>query len=157
MSVPMSIAFDRGHTSADIATFQSATRSHLQCALVIAEVQEFFPIRRLPGPLPFNLRTQRKPIAEAPACHYQVTPPVVDALPPSPPDAIDQSMRRRDAAVSGAALTLSDLGRGLPGRISIKHNIKRIDRLLGNQALHREMPQVHEALVQKHPWTHPQS
>jgi hypothetical protein len=55
-----------------------------------------------------------------------------------------------DAAVSGSALTLSDLGRGIAGRVSMKHNIKRVDRLLGNQALHQELPQIYEALAQQH-------
>jgi hypothetical protein len=35
-----------------------------------------------------------------------------------------------DAAVSGSTLTLSDLGRGLSGPVSIKHNIKRVDRTI---------------------------
>lgn len=55
-----------------------------------------------------------------------------------------------DAAVSGAALTLSDLGRGLATRVSMKHNIKRVDRLLGNPALHQEMPQIYAALAQQY-------
>lgn len=55
-----------------------------------------------------------------------------------------------DAAVSGAALTLSDLGRGLAGQVSMKHNIKRVDRLLGNEALHQELPQLYQALAQQH-------
>jgi hypothetical protein len=54
------------------------------------------------------------------------------------------------AAVSGAALTLSALGRGLASRVSIKHNIKRVDRLLGNAALHQELPQLYHALAQQH-------
>lgn len=55
-----------------------------------------------------------------------------------------------DAAVSGSALTLSDLGRGLASRVSTKHNIKRVDRLLGNDALHQELPQIYEALAKQH-------
>jgi hypothetical protein len=51
------------------------------------------------------------------------------------------------AAVSGCPLTLSDLGRGLSGRASMKHNIKRVDRLLGNRALHAEIPQLYAALA----------
>jgi hypothetical protein len=54
------------------------------------------------------------------------------------------------AAVSGAALTLSDLGRGLSTQVSMKHNIKRIDRLLGNAALHQEVPQIYAALAHQH-------
>jgi hypothetical protein len=32
----------------------------------------------------------------------------------------------------------------------MKHNIKRVDRLLGNDALHQELPQIYEALAQQH-------
>ncbi|EPY5958889.1 IS4 family transposase, partial [Escherichia coli] len=35
-------------------------------------------------------------------------------------------------------LTLTDLGRNLPTKARTKHNIKRIDRLLGNRHLHKE-------------------
>ena len=38
------------------------------------------------------------------------------------------------AAVRGRRLTLTELGRSLPGG-QVKHNIKRIDRLLGNRHL----------------------
>lgn len=54
-----------------------------------------------------------------------------------------------EAVVSGSRLTLSDLGRGLSGSVSAKHNIKRIDRLLGNSALHAEIPRLYEALVRQ--------
>jgi hypothetical protein len=53
------------------------------------------------------------------------------------------------AVVSGSRLTLSDLGRGLPGSVAVKHNIKRIDRLLGNCSLHTEVPKLYEALVRQ--------
>ncbi|MGP4624609.1 hypothetical protein ACSSKB_25490, partial [Escherichia coli] len=35
-------------------------------------------------------------------------------------------------------LTLTELGRNLPTKARTKHNIKRIDRLLGNRHLHKE-------------------
>ena len=54
-----------------------------------------------------------------------------------------------EAVVSGSRLTLSDLGRGLAGPVTVKHNIKRIDRLLGNGSLHTEIPKLYEALVRK--------
>lgn len=54
-----------------------------------------------------------------------------------------------EAVVSGSRLTLSDMGRGLPGPVAVKHNIKRIDRLLGNDTLHIELPGVYGALVQQ--------
>jgi len=52
-----------------------------------------------------------------------------------------------EAVVLGSQLTLSDLGRGLLGTTTVKHNIKRIDRLLGNRTLHTELPHLYEALV----------
>ena len=54
-----------------------------------------------------------------------------------------------EAVVSGSRLTLSDLGRGLSGCVAVKHNIKRIDRLLGNCSLHTEMPKLYEALARQ--------
>ena len=54
-----------------------------------------------------------------------------------------------EAVVLGSRLTLSDLGRGLCGPVAVKHNIKRIDRLLGNGALHAEGPGLYKALVQQ--------
>ena len=55
-----------------------------------------------------------------------------------------------EATVSGCRLTLSDLGRGLSGPVAVKHNIKRIDRLLGNSMLHTEAPKLYEALIQQY-------
>jgi len=54
-----------------------------------------------------------------------------------------------EAVVTGSRLTLSDLGRGLSGTVAVKHNIKRIDRLLGNSALRTELPGLYEALVRQ--------
>lgn len=54
-----------------------------------------------------------------------------------------------EAVVTGSRLTLSDMGRGLSGAVAVKHNIKRIDRLLGNDSLHTELPRLYEALVRQ--------
>src|SRR5574340_325992 len=54
-----------------------------------------------------------------------------------------------EAVVSGSRLTLSDMGRGLSGHVAVKHNIKRIDRLLGNGSLHTETPSLYEALARQ--------
>lgn len=51
------------------------------------------------------------------------------------------------AAIFGSRLMLSDLGRGLCGPIAVKHNIKRVDRLLGNAKLHAETAPVYEMLA----------
>jgi hypothetical protein len=54
-----------------------------------------------------------------------------------------------EAVVTGSRLTLSDMGRGLSGAVAVKHNIKRIDRLLGNNLLHTEISKLYEALVRQ--------
>ena len=40
--------------------------------------------------------------------------------------------------LDGQQLSLTELGRNITGPVAAKHNIKRIDRLLGNQALYQE-------------------
>lgn len=42
------------------------------------------------------------------------------------------------ALLNSKALTLTELGRNLPTKSRAKHNIKRMDRLLGNRHLHHE-------------------
>jgi hypothetical protein len=42
---------------------------------------------------------------------------------------------------------LSSLGRGLHSQVAVKHSIKRIDRLLGNGALHAQASALYEALA----------
>ncbi len=54
-----------------------------------------------------------------------------------------------EAVVTGSRLTLSDMGRGLSGSVAVKHNIKRVDRLLGNDLLHTEISKLYEALVRQ--------
>lgn len=44
-----------------------------------------------------------------------------------------------DALLGGARLCLTGLGRGLRSHAQPRHSIKRMDRLLGNKALHREL------------------
>lgn len=60
---------------------------------------------------------------------------------------LDSLLAAVEAAVSGSRLTLSALGRGLSGQTTVKHNIKRIDRLLGNDSLHAETPSVYGAIA----------
>ena len=45
--------------------------------------------------------------------------------------------------LDGQQLSLTELGRNMPGGVAAKHNIKRIDRLLGNRALHQERLSVY--------------
>ena len=63
----------------------------------------------------------------------------------------DSLLAAVEAAVSGSRLTLSALGRGLPGQTTVKHNIKRIDRLPGNGSLHAETPSVYGATALRYP------
>ena len=51
------------------------------------------------------------------------------------------------AACMGAQLTLTSLGRWLPGRALRKHSVKRLDRLLGNRGLHERLHQCWAALA----------
>ena len=46
------------------------------------------------------------------------------------------------ALINGASLTLTSIGRFLPGSAQVKNKIKRIDRLMGNEALHRDIPMI---------------
>ena len=46
------------------------------------------------------------------------------------------------ALTRGASLTLTSIGRYLPGGAQVKHKIKRVDRLLGNTALHDDIPLI---------------
>ncbi|MBC8270404.1 MAG: IS4 family transposase [Rhodospirillaceae bacterium] len=49
--------------------------------------------------------------------------------------------------VEGAKATVTSLGRGLSGTAYDKHKIKRMDRLLSNQALHLELITLYSALA----------
>jgi hypothetical protein len=53
------------------------------------------------------------------------------------------------AAVRGRRLALSELGRALIGRAQVKHNIKRIDRLLGNRHLAGERCELYQTLARR--------
>lgn len=46
------------------------------------------------------------------------------------------------AITRGASFTLTSIGRYLPGATQVKNKIKRVDRLLGNTALHNDIPSV---------------
>ena len=51
------------------------------------------------------------------------------------------------AVVRGGSLVFSNMGRALPGRP--KAGIKRIDRLMSNAKLHRELPLFYGAIAHK--------
>ncbi len=49
-----------------------------------------------------------------------------------------------NALLDGQQLSLAELGRNIKGKVSAKHNIKRIDRLLANQALYQERTAIYQ-------------
>ncbi|EBD2439662.1 TPA: IS4/IS5 family transposase, partial [Salmonella enterica] len=51
------------------------------------------------------------------------------------------------ALINGASLTLSSIGRYLPGTAQVKNKIKRVDRLLGNESLHRDIPLIFNNII----------
>lgn len=51
------------------------------------------------------------------------------------------------AALLGQRLTLTELGRALPSQARVKHNIKRVDRLLGNAKLRVECFSIYQAIT----------
>ena len=53
------------------------------------------------------------------------------------------------AALNGRRLTVTDLGRSIKSDTSHKHSIKRADRLLSNQHLHREFFNIYQALCRQ--------
>ncbi|HCR5761337.1 TPA: IS4 family transposase, partial [Shigella flexneri] len=46
------------------------------------------------------------------------------------------------ALVGGASLSLTSIGRHLPGPARVKDKIKRVDCLLGNKRLHNDIPLI---------------
>jgi hypothetical protein len=51
------------------------------------------------------------------------------------------------AALHGQRITLTELGRALPGQARVKHNIKRVDRLLGNVRLCTERFDIYKSIA----------
>ncbi|HHL2657603.1 TPA: IS4/IS5 family transposase, partial [Yersinia enterocolitica] len=51
------------------------------------------------------------------------------------------------ALINGASLTLTSIGRFLPGQAQVKNKIKRVDRLLGNESLHRDIPLIFNNII----------
>lgn len=51
------------------------------------------------------------------------------------------------ALINGASLTLTSIGRYLPGTAQVKNKIKRADRLLGNESLHRDIPLIFKSII----------
>jgi hypothetical protein len=56
-------------------------------------------------------------------------------------------VRAVGALLSGGKLALTQLGRSMPGRAQVKHQIKAVDRLLGNPHLQRERDDVYRAVA----------
>jgi len=53
-----------------------------------------------------------------------------------------------DALIAGNKLTLTEIGRNLPGAAYVKHKIKRVDRFLNNKHLQNERIAIYHALAQ---------
>lgn len=51
------------------------------------------------------------------------------------------------ALINGASLTLTSIGRFLPGCAQVKNKIKRVDRLMGNESLHRDIPLIFSSIT----------
>lgn len=51
------------------------------------------------------------------------------------------------ALINGASLTLTGIGRFLPGTAQVKNKIKRVDRLMGNESLHRDIPLIFSSIT----------
>ncbi|MBI3311131.1 MAG: IS4/IS5 family transposase, partial [Serratia liquefaciens] len=51
------------------------------------------------------------------------------------------------ALINGASLTLTSIGRHLSGPAQVKNKIKRVDRLLGNESLHRDIPLIFKNII----------
>jgi len=51
------------------------------------------------------------------------------------------------ALINGASLTLTSIGCYLPGAAQVKNKIKRVDRLPGNQSLHRGIPVIFKGII----------
>lgn len=51
------------------------------------------------------------------------------------------------ALINGASLTLTSIGRYLPGAAQVKNKIKRVDRLLGNKSLHQDIPLIFNGII----------
>ncbi|AWH87666.1 IS4 family transposase [Limnobaculum parvum] len=70
-----------------------------------------------------------------------------DALSPSHKYRQNALLDATIALISGASLTLTSIGRYLPGAAQVKNKIKRVDRLLGNESLHRDIPLIFKGII----------
>ena len=52
------------------------------------------------------------------------------------------------AGLTGASVSITDLGRAVSGPAFIKHKIKRLDRLVGNRHLNAERMALYGAMAQ---------
>lgn len=51
------------------------------------------------------------------------------------------------ALINGASLTLTSIGRFLPGQAQVKNKIKRVDRLMGNEQLQKDIPVIFKGII----------
>jgi hypothetical protein len=57
---------------------------------------------------------------------------------------LDSLMLATESLLNGNQLSLTELGRNITGPVAAKHNIKRIDRLLGNGGLHQQRESLYQ-------------
>lgn len=60
---------------------------------------------------------------------------------------LDATFDVASALLRGGRLTLTALGRSMSGHVAPKHNIKKVDRLLGNKRLHQERETFFRAIA----------
>jgi hypothetical protein len=54
-----------------------------------------------------------------------------------------------EGLIAGNTLSLTKIGRHLPGKAKVKHKIKRVDRFIGNQKLHDENTAISAAIARR--------
>ena len=54
-----------------------------------------------------------------------------------------------ESSLNNQRLTLTSLGRSGSGTLTVKNKIKKIDRLLGNMSLHKEINLIYKEIAKK--------
>ena len=54
-----------------------------------------------------------------------------------------------EGLIAGNTLSLTQIGRHLPGKARVKHKIKRVDRFIGNEKLHKECTAISAAVARR--------
>ena len=92
---------------------------------------------------PENLTNQEAPMSAFELLHIQLS----NALPNMHLTRLTALCTAVVAGLSGAQMCITELGRFLTSSTHIKHNIKRMDRLMGNAHLYRERQTIYGAMA----------